>query len=382
MVMSGGMANAFLPIQAKTLDPSGILVGFVVSSYHSIRIFFEIPSGIVSDILGRRKLIILGLAIGAGGAVVCAHATSTYMLIFGRAIWGFGAALFFLNNTASIMNMFEPSMRGKALGIFQSLEIVGNVFGQPVGAFIAERLGFSAAYYVSAIMIGMGLIPMFVSKDFLRQAIISSDNKVSVERREFSKMFKNHYLLILCITVFIRMLINRGITGTIFEIYLVEYLVVSLSMVGIALMIRSACFSITTFGSGVLVDHFGSKPVIISGTILEASAMILYTFVRSFNTIIPIIVLDGLGSGMLSVSLMVTLSNQVDPKQTGEAVGFYRTFQDAGAVSGPVIVMAISDAWNIYSGFYFAALALVSNIPLLMRLPNSTTMHRKKRHTR
>jgi DHA1 family multidrug resistance protein-like MFS transporter len=368
LVMSGGMANAFIPIQAKQLDPSGLLIGLVVSSYHFVRLFFELPSGVISDIVGRKRLILLGIAMAVGGAIVCSFATSVYFLIVGRALWGFGAALFFLNNTVVIMNMFEPERRGKALGIFQSLEIVGNVFGQPFGAFIAEFLGFSASYYISAAIVGVGVIPMLISKDFSKQTSILVE-KSEHRKIDISRIIKNPYLLITCLAVFIRMMINRGIIGTVFQIYLVDYLVVSLGLVGVALMIRSTGFSLTTVGAGFLVDRFGGKLVVILGTVLSATAMFMYTLVKSFGLMVPVMILDGFASGMISVSLLVVLSNQVDQTQTGSAVGLYRTFQDAGAVAGPIIMMAFYDAFNAYSSFYAAALILVSSIPFLLCLP-------------
>ncbi len=368
LVMSGGMVNAFIPIQAKQLDPSGLLIGLVVSSYHSIRLFFELPSGVISDIVGRKKLILLGIAMAVGGAIFCSFATSVYFLIVGRALWGFGAAFFFLNNTVVIMNMFEPERRGKALGIFQSLEIVGNVFGQPLGAFIAEFLGFSSAYYISATIVGAGVIPMLISKDFSKRDSIYVE-KSERHKIDISRIVKNPYLLIICLAVFIRMMVNRGIIGTVFQIYLVDYLAVSLGLVGVALMIRSAGFSLTTVGAGFLVDRFGGRLVVIMGTFLGATAMFMYTLFKSFWLMVPVLILDGFASGMLSVSLLVILSDQVDPTQSGSAVGLYRTFQDAGSVAGPIIMMSFYDAFNAYSSFYVTALILISSIPFLLCLP-------------
>ncbi len=368
LVMSGGMANAFIPIQAKQLDPSGLLIGLVVSSYHLVRLFFELPSGVISDIVGRKRLILLGIAMAVGGAIFCSFATSIYFLIVGRALWGFGAALFFLNNTVVIMNMFEPERRGKALGVFQSLEIVGNVFGQPFGALIAEFLGFSASYIISAAIVGAGVIPMLISKDFAKRASISMETSKH-HKIDISRIVKNPYLLITCLAVFIRMMINRGIIGTVFQIYLVDYLAVSLGLVGVALMIRSAGFSLTTIGAGFLVDRFGGRLVVILGTALGAAAMFMYTLVKSLGLMAPVMILDGFASGMISVSLLVVLSNQVDSTQTGSAVGLYRTFQDAGAVVGPIIMMVFYDAFSAYSSFYVAALILVSSIPFLLCLP-------------
>ncbi len=374
MVMSGGMANSFLPIHAARLDPSGLLVGVVVSSYHFVRLFFELPSGVLSDRIGRKKLILVGLATGAGGAIICAEATSVYTLILGRALWGFGASFFFLNNTTLVMTMFEPERRGKTLGMFQSLEIVGSVVGQPLGAFVAEYFGFRAAFYASTAIVILGSIPILLSKDFSKRAAAHLPERKEEGKMEIGQLLRNPHLLILCTTVFIRMIINRGITGTVFEIYLVDHLTISLGIMGVALMLRSAGLSLTTIGSGALIDRLSGRTTVIIGTIIEASSMVLYTFARSIETIVPIVLLDGLGSGMLTVSLMVILSTQVDPRSAGSAVGLYRTFQDAGSVTGPIIMMALYGAFsaplNAFVCFYSTAIILLANIPLLLRLPS------------
>jgi len=53
------LPSSFLPIMAQDLDPSGVLVGMVVSAWFLSRIFLELPAGMLSDRLGRRRLLII-----------------------------------------------------------------------------------------------------------------------------------------------------------------------------------------------------------------------------------------------------------------------------------------------------------------------------------
>lgn len=83
------LVSAFLPIFAHDLDPSGIMVGLVSSVWFLSRMFLEIPSGMLSDRIGRRLLLISGLALSTLGASICALANNIYVLIASRSLWGF-----------------------------------------------------------------------------------------------------------------------------------------------------------------------------------------------------------------------------------------------------------------------------------------------------
>jgi len=95
LVLGYSMLRSFLPIFARELDPSGVLVGFSISSYFFARTFIELPSGFISDRTGGRKTILLGLSLSIVGSLVCAFSTSIYILISGLTLWGLGTALFF-----------------------------------------------------------------------------------------------------------------------------------------------------------------------------------------------------------------------------------------------------------------------------------------------
>jgi MFS family permease len=77
LITGGGLSRSFLPLLGRELYPSGLLVGFAMSSYHFIRTFLEIPSGFISDRMGRRTPVIVGLGLSTVGAVICGVSTSS-----------------------------------------------------------------------------------------------------------------------------------------------------------------------------------------------------------------------------------------------------------------------------------------------------------------
>jgi len=90
LIMGMSLSSAFLPLFARELDPSEVLVGVVSSAWFVSRIFTELPSGILADWFGRRRLLVGGLALAAGGALLCSAAGAIHLLIAGRVSgdWG------------------------------------------------------------------------------------------------------------------------------------------------------------------------------------------------------------------------------------------------------------------------------------------------------
>ena len=90
LFMGMRLPDAFLPIFADELDPTGVLVGFVISAWFFSRIFIELPSGVLADRVGKRRLLVGGLALSAVRAFVCSMANSIYLLHTRKDNLGFG----------------------------------------------------------------------------------------------------------------------------------------------------------------------------------------------------------------------------------------------------------------------------------------------------
>jgi MFS family permease len=140
-VFGFGVAQPFLPLYAREMDTSETVVGLLISSYFITRLFIELPSGIISDRVGRRIPLLTGMSLSFLGAVICSLAHDLPFLVLGRAVWGMGTALFFSSSTAFIFDLFETSVRSQAMGTFQSIEFIVSVVCAPLGGLIAAYIG-------------------------------------------------------------------------------------------------------------------------------------------------------------------------------------------------------------------------------------------------
>jgi len=361
------MLRSFLPLFAMDLDSTGVLVGFSISSYFFARLFIELPSGIIADRIGRRTPILIGLCLVIIGTITCAFSKSIYILILGLTLWGLGTAFFFTSSIAYMIDLFEPHMRGRALGTFQGVESVGLFAGVPIGGFLAEYFNYTSVFYVASALIAICFFVAFESKGLKQVNFWPTRRSTSISIRKDLKELKNWGLFVTCMASLSRMFIGQGIISTILPIYLHEFRNMSIGLVGIVVGIRTGGLCLTSLGCGYISDKVGRKSVIFTGIVIESLCIYFYTLASSFELLLLLAFVEGLGAGMIFAALIALVSEQATPGSTGSAVGVYRTFIDIGAVTGPVLLMMIRTMFGIYACFPFGAILLLVNI-----LPLST----------
>jgi len=367
LLVGMSLPAAFLPIFANDLDPSGTLVGFVVSSFFVSRIFIELPSGVLSDWFGRRKLLVGGLAIAAGGALMCSVADSVYILMIGRALWGLGTALFFMNNMALILDLFKSSTMGRGLGTFQSVEFIGNFLGAPIGGFIAGIAGYRQVFFIAFFFSLCSFFVAFISRSLKQRDIkTSEESKISVN--EVFSNLRNWGLTVTYINSFSRLLIMQGVTGTIFPLFLSYHLGMTVELIGIIISLRTVGHIVATVTSGYFSDRFGRKPMIMTGLVAQSLCFYLYTVFPAFEPLLLIGFFEGFGEGTVFTSLLVLLYEVAPAGFKGRAIGMYRTFLDLGGFLGPPFFMLLFNSVGSYYSFVSAIIIFLLNIALLATL--------------
>ena len=157
----------------------------------------------------------------------------------------------------------------------------------------------------------------------------------------------------------------QGVMSTVFQLYLHQQLSFSVEVIGIIMSARTAGLILATVFAGYLSDRFGREPVIIGGFVITSLCLVLYTSITPFEGILLLGVVDGWGSGMVSTTLMVLLSDLVTPHLIGGAIGLYRTFMDFGGIIGPIVVMYLFTDIGVYVPFYLAAGLFLINLALI-----------------
>lgn len=142
------VATAGPTIQKElAIEPS--LYTWITTSYLVASTVLVPIWGKLSDMLGRRRVLLAGIAVFLGGSVLCGVSQSAAQLIVFRAVQGIGSASLFTSALAVIADLFVPAERGKFQGLFGAVFGLSSVVGPLVGGFITDALGWHWCFFIN-----------------------------------------------------------------------------------------------------------------------------------------------------------------------------------------------------------------------------------------
>ncbi|HEY0771999.1 MAG TPA: MFS transporter, partial [Sphingobacteriaceae bacterium] len=164
--------NLAIPLIKKDFNLSGETVQWVQTLYVLFYGGFLIVGGKLADVVGRKKIFIIGSVLFLVTSLGAALAPSFEILCLFRAVQGLGAAFVMPSAFSIITNTFQdPHARTKALGIFGSFAAIGSGSGLSLGGIIATYFGWQWVFYINVPVIAISLVFAYI--------YIMPDEKVS-----------------------------------------------------------------------------------------------------------------------------------------------------------------------------------------------------------
>src|SRR2546422_11299788 len=160
------IVNVALPTIGRELHFSESNLQWVVTAYGLTFGGFLLLGGRAADLLGRRRILMLGLAIFTAASLACALATTDSFLIAMRGIQGLGAAIVLPAALSIVMNMFEEGAeRNKALGVWGGIGAGGATVGLVAGGVLTRYIGWQYIFFLNvpigalALLLAPRLVP-------------------------------------------------------------------------------------------------------------------------------------------------------------------------------------------------------------------------------
>ena len=149
-----------ISVYALTLDGSTpFLVGIVVGGYALTQALFQVPFGSMSDKIGRKPTLLVGLIIFLIGSIICAYSTDIYTLMLGRFLQGAGAIGSVI--TAMISDLVEEEIRGKAMAIMGGFIALSFALAMGLGPIIGSSYGVDTLFIITAVLAILAMILLF-----------------------------------------------------------------------------------------------------------------------------------------------------------------------------------------------------------------------------
>src|SRR6201991_447245 len=151
-----------LPEIGRGLGYSTQTLQVVISAYAVASGGFLLLGGRASDLLGRRRVLVAGLALYAAGSLLGGLASTPELLLVARAIQGLGGALVFPATLALINTTFaEGPQRNRAVAVWGGTGAAGLVVGVLLGGVLTQAFGWESVFFVNVPLAGIALLLAF-----------------------------------------------------------------------------------------------------------------------------------------------------------------------------------------------------------------------------
>ncbi len=156
--MTSGL-NLAIPYISHDFQSDAILLSWVVSSYLLVVAVLMIPFGRLGDILGLKKIFLLGIIVFVVASTLAAFSNSIILLIIYRSLQAVGAAMIFSTGSAIIAATNPVNQRGRAFGITTASVYFGYAAGPFLGGILTEHLGWRSMFLIN---IPAGVLILFL----------------------------------------------------------------------------------------------------------------------------------------------------------------------------------------------------------------------------
>jgi MFS family permease len=360
---AGNMRTTLFPVLKEEFALTNQQIGLIVAIPSLCQFLLSVPSGMVSDRFGPKKLIAASILMAAVGAILGSASTTPWMFIIASTLLTFNSTLYHPPAQSYVSDITNPRDRSRALGIWHSGGTTGVSLG-PLSITILMGLlafGWRQIYAFWIIPILLGLLALYFVKPAAE--MVEKEERDTWEEEKTVDTLLNTNMMFLLLSGTVRRF-GGGLTTGFLSIWLAEAQGWTIGQIGIMLGISSLIGIVASPLGGELASRVGEKRW-FSATLLASYAFFAFAFlVKGFWSFFIIYIIHRF-FGILSMPANMTLTARFSPpKQRG--VGFALSSIPMN-VAMPVAALAaayIADTYGLYPIFmttaviYFIGLAI------------------------
>jgi EmrB/QacA subfamily drug resistance transporter len=165
------IANVALPTLAEAFAATFPQVQWVVLAYLLAVTALIVSVGRLGDLIGRRRLLLIGITLFTAGSVLCGFAPTLWLLIAARAVQGLGAATMMALTMAFVGDIVPKAQTGRAMGLLGTMSAVGTALGPSLGGVLIAASGWRTIFLLN--------LPLGLAAFFLARAHLPKDRRDS-----------------------------------------------------------------------------------------------------------------------------------------------------------------------------------------------------------
>jgi DHA1 family bicyclomycin/chloramphenicol resistance-like MFS transporter len=281
-----------LSIIETDLHTTSLMVGLTIGGYVLLAGLMPLVYGPYADRLGRRRILLVSLALYVLTSLLCSLAWNIQSLIAFRTLQAVGVSAAMVVGAGCIADVYPPRARGRAMGAFGVAPLIGPVIGPVLGGAIAHAVGWRRLFLV---LTGLGLVVLVAVALWLPETL-RRDHVPTTPPRPWEPLLllRNRSLLLLsCLgaaafgTMYAALTMLPLLLGSTYGLGPLE--------IGLLLLPSGIASMLGTVAGGIAADRFGRKRSFIGGTVALVPLVALFGAVVTTTLGVAITLLSGIG---------------------------------------------------------------------------------------
>jgi len=358
----------FRPIFPQYVELRGggvAAVGLAIFLNWFAQAILAIPSGSLSDKIGRKATTIIGAIIAAVGLFLLPVASTVILIMLFYFIAGMGQGAYSTATAAYPVDLAKSGQAGRAIGWSQAARQSALSFGPAIGGMLATFSDFNTVFIISALMCVAAASISWVKLPDLRQ-------KKPIVKTKYS--FRNaisNPMILGCIVATFSLQFSNSVFLSFVPLYAKH---LPIAIIGVVFTVQG----LMNVVGRPLVGEFSAKIsrrvlAISLGMVSGAASMMVLSFSSSFEFLVASAILLGFSTGISIVLLLTIVAEQSPGEKRGFVIGFHNTAIYLGLGTGSVIEGFVIENFGYTIAFQSSALLTLVGLILFAALSSLKT---------
>ncbi len=344
------MRIPIVPLFATSLGADTVQVGMINASFMLMAGMLSIPSGLLSDRMGRRLPLLGGMILLSGSSLMLFWSNSPLQMAAIYLLFGMGLSAFSPSLMSYVADFTPPEVLGQAYGWYTMALYGGMTLGPAAGGFLGTVLGLRQVFLVSGALI---FVMFLVAFAFL-PAQSPGHRNVAARPAIFPTLarFMKNRQLIACLIATLGGCMGFGMFITFMPLYM-RSLGMNTGHVGFVFAAQAVANALSRLPSGKLCDRIADKSVlVIGGLMFFAVALAAFGVCHSVMPLMAAAAAMGICLGIAFTVICSLIVDIVPMELRGLAMGCYNTSVYAGMMFSSVAMGPVIRQKGFRSGFF------------------------------
>jgi MFS family permease len=322
-----------LPLFARELGAGPSLIGFVMGASTLTGVFLKLPAGALSDLFGRRRLLVAGALAFATLPFTYLAISTVGWLIALRFVHGSATAIFGPVASASLSDIAPAERRGGWLSAYSTAQGTGQAIGPILAGYAIAAGRFDLAFAASG-FIGLGA-PLIVTTWPGVPVRTSARPSWQALKQGVSEVVSDRLVLITSAAHAAQFVLN-GMLNAFLPLYGREILNLSGSELGWLFGLQTVTTLMVRPLIGVLSDRAGRRAVIVTGLTICSLAVFSLSAATKLTTVVAVVLTYAGGVAITTAATTAYITDITRRARYGAAHGVFGTIYDIGDALGPI----------------------------------------------